>query len=272
MQFSHLQKPLSILKGTFAKPFDGALVVFDEGSWTPRSLQRELPDTLDVSWDGDLRWMPQPMADIFLPFASRWFEEKQHEMHCETGEYGLSNVLLYARTPTGMAFVDTQTYFDSIVPELIEAFEQAHPDLHQAHDMLYIGDAHLADNLVLGRDSVKDQDAILSFLVQEGFLTDAALFHAIEHVAEHLDIEKTVVLTGTFGVPRSDIQAMLVDAGVQCAEKVTSANHWLWVGDKPGASKVEDAERLGAQISTPQELMAMYLEKTDQKPALGVRP
>lgn len=57
---------------------------------------------------------------------------------------------------------------------------------------------------------------------------------------------------------------------------ITFLHHHLpaikWMGDKPGASKVKDAERLGAQISSPQDLMAFYLAKSGQKFTHSPRP
>ncbi|MEB8476690.1 MULTISPECIES: BRCT domain-containing protein [Acidithiobacillus] len=63
-----------------------------------------------------------------------------------------------------------------------------------------------------------------------------------------------VVFTGTFSRPREDLEQMAREAGATVQSSVSKATNRLYVGDKPGASKVNKAASLGITMLTESEL------------------
>lgn len=180
-------------------------------------------------------------------------------MSFDDSDDGISNCLLYANTKTGMVFIDPYCDNDSIIDELFDEFKLIHPDVSGIKEMY---DCHLDDHLYLGRDM--DNDAMQIFLYEEGFLTDNMLFKHFDNVLNELELDNSrpIVLTGTFSLKRDELKDLLEDNGFTVSEKVT-ASSWLWVGDKPGASKLKAAKKHNVEITQPIDLMKLYVEKVE---------
>ena len=65
---------------------------------------------------------------------------------------------------------------------------------------------------------------------------------------------KTVVLTGTLGMPRSEVKNRLKSMGAKVTGSVSKNTDYVIAGAEPG-SKVEKAEKLGVEIMDEQQLM-----------------
>jgi DNA ligase (NAD+) len=71
---------------------------------------------------------------------------------------------------------------------------------------------------------------------------------------------KTVVFTGTIGIPRSQAEAMVKAQGGRAASSVSKSTDFVIVGEEPG-SKYEKARKLGVTILTEDEFRRM-IEQT----------
>ena len=63
----------------------------------------------------------------------------------------------------------------------------------------------------------------------------------------------SLVFTGTFSVPREELEAQAGALGAKVQSSVNSKTSSLVVGDKPGAGKTKKAAALGTPIWTQQE-------------------
>lgn len=261
MYYSHIRKPFDLFtKQAFAKPFDGFLTCVDDENmdedFNSKKLFSHLKDALNFSWDGSIHWFPDSSAQKFLEFAEQWFEKNYKNMSADMDDNSVSNCLLYVKTKTGMAFVDTQRDVNSEIDELVFSFEKSYPD---DTGYLYYDDCHLIDNLKFGRNSVGDGDKTLKFWVEEGFLTDKVFFYTEKDFFKNLPKDKTVILTGTFGISREEIVSITKEMNLSFSDKLT-ADCWLWVGDKPGARKLTEAKEKGAKVSNINEIMDEFFK------------
>jgi hypothetical protein len=264
MHYSHIKKSFDLFsKEAFVKPFDGVLVCVDDENMDEDKLNSQkvfnhLKESLNFSWDGTIHWFPDASAQKFLEFAQQWFEENYENMSADMDDNSISNCLLYVKTKTGMAFVDTQRDVNSEIDDLVDAFYKTYPD---DSGYLVYDDCHLVDNLKFGRDSIVDGDQILKFWVEEGFLTDKVFFYAEEDFFEDHDKDKEIVLTGTFSISREEIKSTLENMDFKFSDKLTS-DSWLWVGDKPGNKKIVEASQKGVRISTIVDIMNSFFKGT----------
>lgn len=67
-------------------------------------------------------------------------------------------------------------------------------------------------------------------------------------------LHKTVVITGSFSLPRDIISARLEELGAKITSTVSKKTDYLLIGDKPG-SKVKKAEKLGVSILNMKDLV-----------------
>lgn len=67
----------------------------------------------------------------------------------------------------------------------------------------------------------------------------------------------TIVLTGTFDRPRSDIKKYLVSNGAKVTGSVSNSTTWVLIGDKPGRSKVTAAENKGVPLATLDQIQSI---------------
>lgn len=67
---------------------------------------------------------------------------------------------------------------------------------------------------------------------------------------------KTIVISGTFSAPRSEIISFLENQGAKIVSSISKATHFLLVGENPG-SKFEKAKKLGIRIIEKDEFEAL---------------
>jgi DNA ligase (NAD+) len=65
---------------------------------------------------------------------------------------------------------------------------------------------------------------------------------------------KTLVVTGTLTVPRTDVQKRIEAAGGKVAGSVSKKTTYLVAGADTGKAKLEAAQKHGVQVITEQEL------------------
>lgn len=260
MFYSHIKKPFDLFtKDSFAKPFDGVLACVDDENMdeklTSQKLFTHLKESLNFSWDGTIHWFSNTNATKFIEFAQEWFEENYENMSADMDDYSISNCLLYVRTQTGIAFVDTQRDLNSEIDNLVDSFHKVYGD----EGYLYYDDCHLIDNLKFGRNSADKGDEALKFWVEEGFLTDKVFFYANKDFFNNNRQDKPIVLTGTFSISRDEIKSIMGNKGFTFSDQLTS-DCWLWVGDKPGANKLTKASKKGVKISTTNEIIDTFFK------------
>ena len=71
--------------------------------------------------------------------------------------------------------------------------------------------------------------------------------------------EKNIIVTGSFATPqrRSELEKMVEDNGGKLQSGVNAKTSFVVAGAKPGASKVQKAEKLGIKIISEDDFLAM---------------
>lgn len=253
-----IKKPFSLLEHKFNK-FDGTYAYVDEDG----GFEGPLNEFLNFSWDGDIYWMPKQLGDQFLPFLDKWFNENTENMVFECGDECVSNCFLYKHTKNGLAIVDTCVDCDSLAEQLFAEFK-AYSN-HDSNAIRMLSDCHLVDNLDLNRDMNDNTPENLLFFYEEGLLNDGILMYSLRYYSERFDLDKSkpIVITGTFSRKREELADTLRSAGFKIADTVTS-DCVLWCGEKPGATKIKAAEKLGVEIIKPVDLINRYIENEQQ--------
>ena len=78
-------------------------------------------------------------------------------------------------------------------------------------------------------------------------------------------------VTGTLSQPRDAIKTFIEESGAVFSDGVTAATKYLIIGDKPGKSKIEKAEKLNTEIIDEKKLikivnsMTKKLKKSNNK-------
>jgi DNA ligase (NAD+) len=96
-------------------------------------------------------------------------------------------------------------------------------------------------------------------------LKEAGLRFEIDNTTEDAEphteklVGKNIIVTGSFATPqrRSELEKMVENNGAKLQSGVNSKTSFIVAGDKPGASKVQKAEKLGIKIITEQDFLAM---------------
>ncbi|MBR3713246.1 MAG: BRCT domain-containing protein, partial [Bacteroidales bacterium] len=68
-----------------------------------------------------------------------------------------------------------------------------------------------------------------------------------------------IIVTGSFATPqrRSELEKMVEQNGGKLQSGVNAKTNFVVAGAKPGASKVQKAEKLGIKIITEEDFLAM---------------
>lgn len=211
--------------------------------------------------DGGLAWIPAPFAAAFAPFVAIWLTQalERGALNLDNGALSEAFVLYPVADGLVVGMIDPECG-TAVFDDLLDAFATAHhvPREGGAFDpdrLFSFEDCHLASNLRLGRSSA-EVDGFLLALFQRGLLGDAfALGEDVpEAVADWLDGLK-VTVTGTFSVPREEIEGWLEEHGAVITG-TPSAQGVLLIGDKPGKAKLEKAAKVGTPRLTMADLVA----------------
>ena len=68
---------------------------------------------------------------------------------------------------------------------------------------------------------------------------------------------KTVVVTGTYSIPRDAMKKLISQNGGKNTSSVSASTSYLLTGTKPGPDKVKKAEKLGVKMMTEEEFHSL---------------
>lgn len=262
----------------FTSPSTGVIAVLDaQGMDDPdarssKALRDELAQHMGSGNDGGLAWIPAAYADAFAPFAAHWLTQAQERdaLNFDNGPMAEAFALYPTADGLVVAMLDPECG-TAVFEEMLEAFADAHRVPLAAQDvevfdparLFWFEDCHLADNLRVGRNSV-DVDRFLDALYRRGLLDERFVLYseAPEYVVDWLQ-DRKVTVTGTFGVPRQDVEDWFREVGAVVTE-TPAANGLLLVGEKPGKSKLAKADRVGATRMTMGEVVALVVQHANE--------
>ena len=248
MYYKHVKEKFELSYTEGFHKFDGVLMVINmETTQSVDDIMSGdhigfLENETNFSWDGAMFWFKHGLGEKFLAFADKWFEENYEDLTDEMIGNGISNILLYAYTKTGMVFVDTQQNMDSVIDSIVnefltlENFDDTDMSTFFAYD-----DCHLIDNLHFGRDMNTHGNQVLYFLYQEGFLDESILFNSFLN-EYHPNIGYSVAIVGDFCMEEDQVKE-----AIQCCEALTlldvpNKNTWVWLGDNVSKEDLESLE------------------------------
>lgn len=246
----------------------------DPDARSVKALRDELSLHLGSGNDGGLAWIPAANAAAFAPFAADWLVQALERNALNLGNGPVSEAFVLYPVSDGLVVSLVVSMMDpecgtEVFDDLLEAFADAHQVLVAAQDfevfdptrLFWFEDCHLTDNLRVGRNS-GDVDRFLEALYQRGLLDERFVLHseAPEYVIDGLQ-DRKVTVTGTFGVPREDIEAWFREVGAVVTETPV-ANGLLVVGDKPGQAKLTKASKVGTPRMSFGEIAALVVAHT----------
>lgn len=236
MHYKHLKESFKIESECFNK-FDGAIMVLNLETTRAVDLIMQghyryfIESEINYSWDGAMFWFKGATGEKFLVYVEKWFEENYEELSDGMSESGVSNLLFYAKTKTGMLFVDTQRDLDSVIEDLLNRFvQEQHIDTDDNSIYCWYDDSHLIDNLCFGRDVNIDGNRTLYFLYQEGILTESILFNSLYNNYEP-NIGYSVAFIGDFCLEEHLIEDAISNCEGLTLLEVPNKNTWVWIGD-----------------------------------------
>jgi len=109
----------------------------------------------------------------------------------------------------------------------------------------------LADNYLEFIESQRYQDLIEGFESLENSGRAIEITQTIHSRHQHSTLPlsgETIVITGSFDIPRNDIKTILESKGAKVTSAVTSSTTIVLAGEKAG-SKLSKAEQLGIRIA-----------------------
>lgn len=237
MYYKHIKERFELSYAPVFHRFDGVLMVLNlENSRHANLIENNQPisyleaDT-NFSWDGSIFWFKAELGQDFIEYADKWFERNYTTLTDNMSGSGLSNILLYSYTQTGIAFVDTQRDMDSVIDTILNEFLELKSVNQEDMDTFFCyDDCHLIDNLHFGRDSSTHGNQVMYFLYNEGFLDESILFSSFYNDYEP-NIGYSVALVGDFC-----IENHMIEDAIECCEALTlldvpNKNTWVWIGD-----------------------------------------
>lgn len=237
MYYKHVKERFKLSYAPVFHRFDGVLMVLNlENSQSANFIQANQPISFleaetCFSWDGAIFWFKAELGQDFIEYAEKWFEHNYDSLTDDMISSGLSNVLLYSYTQTGIAFVDTQQNMDSVIDEILNEFiTEKSIDKNNTDNYLFYDDCHLIDNLYFGRDTNENGNKILHFLYNEGFLDESILFSSFYNDYSP-NIGYAVAVVGDFC-----IETHMIEDAIESCEALTlldmpNKNTWVWIGD-----------------------------------------
>lgn len=237
MHYKHTQERFELSYAPMFHHFDGVMMVLNlENSRHANLIEANQPISLleedtNFSWDGSIFWFKAELGQAFIEYADKWFANNYTTLTDDMTFTGLSNILLYSYTQTGIAFVDTQRDMDSVVDTILNEFLDLNSvNQEDMNTFFCYDDSHLIDNLCFGRDSSTHGNQIMYFLYNEGFLDESILFNSLYDNYEP-NIGYSVALVGDFCM-----ETHMIEGAIECCEALTlldvpNKNTWMWIGD-----------------------------------------
>lgn len=237
MYYKHVKEKFKLNYTECFHNFDGVLMVLNmETTQSVDDIMNVdhigfLENETNFSWDGAMFWFKGELGSKFLTYADDWFEKNYEDLTDDMNDDGLSNILLYAHTKTGMVFVDSQRDMNSVIDKIVTEFlKLENVDVDDMSTFLAYDDSHMIDHLLFGRDSNIRGNQILYFLYQEGFLNETILFNALYNNYEP-NIGYSVAVVGDFCVETHIIENAIENCEGLTLLDVPNKNTWVWVGD-----------------------------------------
>lgn len=266
MYYKHVKKQFRLSYTQGFNKFDGAFMVINME--TTRNVDaimanehlEFLESETCFSWDGSIFWFKGDLGRKFLIYADSWFQKNHEDLTDKMYGDGLSNILLYANTKTGIAFVDTQRDMDSVIEQIVSEFlKLENVDENDQSVFFSYDDSHLIDNLCFGRDTNKNGNKILYFLYQEGFLDESIMINTLYNNYES-ETHYSIYLAGDF----YETKGVLEDAIDSC-EALTlmnkpNKNTWTWIGNNVSAEEIESLKANSLRVSYINEVVKEIFE------------
>lgn len=267
MHYKYVKKQFSLSYTQGFNKFDGALMVVNmETTRNVDAIMANehiafLESETCFSWDGAIFWFKGDLGRKFLTYADNWFQKNHEDLTDEMYGDGLSNILLYAYTKTGMAFVDTQRDMDSVIDQIVSEFLKVE-NIDRQDMSLYFSydDSHLIDNLCFGRDVNTDGNKILYFLYEEGFLDESIMINSLYNNYDS-GTHYSVYLAGDF----YETTDVLEDA-IDVCDSLTllnthDKNAWVWVGNNVSEEELVMLKDNSKKVSTIRDVVKEIFEK-----------
>lgn len=268
MYYKHVKEKFELSYTEGFHKFDGVLMVINmETTQSVDDIMNGdhigfLENETCFSWDGAMFWFKSELGAKFLAFADKWFEENYEDLTDDMNDDGLSNILLYAHTKTGMVFVDTQRDMNSVVDQVVNEFlklENVATD--DMSTFFAYDDCHLIDNLCFGRDSNMQGNQILYFLYQEGFLDESILFSSLYNNYEP-NIGYSVAIVGEFCIEEHQVKDAIESCEALTLLDVPNKNTWVWVGDNVSQDDLTSLEANFKLISPIKDVVKKVFEES----------
>lgn len=268
MYYKHVKEKFELSYTEGFHKFDGVLMVINmETTQSVDDIMSGdhigfLENETSFSWDGAMFWFKRGLGEKFLSFADKWFEEHYEDLTDDMNDDGLSNILLYAHTKTGMVFVDTQRDMNSVIDTIVNEFLKIEnvDDSDMATFFAY-DDCHLIDNLCFGRDMNTHGNQVMYFLYQEGFLDETILFNALYNNYEP-NVGYSVAIVGDFCVENHLIEDAIESCEALTLLDVPNKNTWVWVGDNVSEEDLESLKANYKLISPIADVVKKVFEES----------
>jgi hypothetical protein len=268
MYYKHVKEKFELSYTEGFHKFDGVLMVINmETTQSVDDIMSGdhigfLENETGFSWDGAMFWFKRGLGEKFLAFADKWFEENYEDLTDDMNDDGLSNILLYAQTKTGMVFVDTQRDMNSVIDTIVNEFLKIeNVDDSDMSTFFAYDDCHLIDNLCFGRDMNTHGNQVMYFLYQEGFLDETILFNALYNNYEP-NMGYSVAVVGDFCV-----ETHIIENAIEACEGLTlldvpNKNTWVWVGDNVSEEDLESLKANYKLISPIADVVKKVFEES----------
>jgi hypothetical protein len=237
MYYKHVKERFKLTYAPVFYRFDGVLMVVDTERTDSANLIMAnqhisfLEAETNFSWDGAVFWFNADLGQDFIEYAEKWFEKNYESLTDEMSDTGVSNILLYSYTQSGIAFVDTQRDMDSVIDTILNEFlELKSVNQDDMSTFFFYDDCHLIDNLCFGRDSNTHGNQVMYTLYNEGFLDESILFNSLYNNYEP-NIGYSVALVGDFCMENHMIEDAIESCEALTLLDVPNKNTWVWIGD-----------------------------------------
>jgi hypothetical protein len=268
MYYKHVKEKFELSYTEGFHKFDGVLMVINmETTQSVDDIMSGdhigfLENETGFSWDGAMFWFKRGLGEKFLAFADKWFEENYEDLTDDMNDDGLSNILLYAQTKTGMVFVDTQRDMNSVIDTIVNEFlTLENVDDSDMSTFFAYDDCHLIDNLCFGRDMNTHGNQVLYFLYQEGFLDETIFFNSLYNNYEP-NVGYSVAIVGDFCVENHLIEGAIEACDALTLLDVPNKNTWVWVGDNVSKEDLESLEANYKLISPISDVVKKVFEES----------
>ena len=268
MYYKHVKEKFELSYTEGFHKFDGVLMVINMA--TTNSVDNIMSgdhigfieNETNFSWDGAMFWFKSGLGEKFLAFADKWFEENYEDLTDDMNSDGLSNILLYAHTKTGMVFVDTQRDMNSVIDEIVNEFlKLENVTTDDMSTFFSYDDCHMIDNLCFGRDTNMHGNQILYFLYQEGFLDESILFSCLYNEYEP-NIGYSVAIVGEFCMEEHQVQDAIESCEALTLLDVPNKNTWIWVGDNVSKEDLSSIETNFKLVSPIKDIVKKVFEES----------